>query len=357
LTILYAVSPIGLGHASRAIAIASRLTERGFDVQFATGPPAAAFLASYGYKTHDIVRAPLPYESNGKILFSALWYTRYWFGYRRSRPRMLRLIEEMREPELIIGDEEFSSVSLAVEKGLKNAMITDERELGFARNFIARKIEGRIGEWYATLQNRASCLIVPDFGTDEGNVRYVTPVVRDLTMDRRQTLLQFGLPGDARIIVTSMSGSGIGKYLVDATINAFVRARLEGVMLVIVGGRRSAPASHPTSIRHLGFVRDNQNLIAASELVVSLAGKSTIDEASSYGVPIIAIPLKNHFEQERNAGSLGFSYDDIRRLDSLIAEQIGKKKKKKTCAPKNYKGSSIAAEVLIDLARGSGKRV
>src|SRR5207245_11484717 len=102
------------------------------------------------------------------------------------------------------------------------------------------------------------------------------------------------------------------------------------------------------TIRHLGFVRDIQNLIAASDLVVSLAGKSTIDEANSYGVPIIAIPLRNHFEQERNARSLGFSYEDINRLDSLIAEHIGGAR-----TPKNYKGSSIAAEILIDVAQGT----
>jgi UDP-N-acetylglucosamine--N-acetylmuramyl-(pentapeptide) pyrophosphoryl-undecaprenol N-acetylglucosamine transferase len=345
------VSPIGLGHASRALAIASRLTKRGFDVQFATGPPATAFLASYGYTVHDIVRAPVPYESNGKILFPAVWYARYWFGYRGSRSRMLRLIEEMHdddddEPELIIGDEEFSSVSLAVEKRLKHAMITDERELGFARNFLARKIEDRVKQWYATLQARTSCILVPDFGKDEGNVRYVTPVVRDLTMDRRRTLAQHGLPEDARIIVTSMSGSGIGNHLVDATIKAFARARLDGTVLVIVGGR--AARTSRGSIRNFGFVRDNQNLIAASQLVVSLAGKSTIDEANSYGVPIIAIPLKNHFEQERNARSLGFTYEDINRLDSLIAENVGK-----ASTPKNYNGSNIAAEILIDLARGS----
>ncbi len=343
--ILYAVSPIGLGHASRAVAIASRLKKRGFDLEFATGSTAGSFIASYGYKVHDVVREPVPFESQGRILFSALWYTRYWLGYRGSRSRMSRLVEEMK-PELIVGDEEFSSISVALEKGYKHAMITDERELGFARNFFARKIEGRVMEWYANLQRTVSCLIVPDFGTNEGNVRYVTPVVRDLTMDRDETLTRYGLPRDAQIITVSISGSGIGKYLVEATIKAFNRARLERVAMAVVG--ETARASHDNNIYHLGSIRDNQNLIAASRLVISLAGKSTIDEANSYGVPIIAIPLKNHFEQERNARSLGFSYEDIHRLDSLIIDGIGKNR-----LPQNYQGSSIAAEVLASLTRAA----
>ena len=114
--------------------------------------------------------------------------------------------------------------------------------------------------------------------------------------------------------------------------------------MAIVGG--AARASHDDNLYHLGFIQDNQNLVAASQLIISLAGKSTIDEANSYGVPIIAIPLKNHFEQERNARSLGFTYDDIHRLDSLMIDGL-----QKTLAPQNYQGSNIAAEVLASLTR------
>ncbi len=341
--ILYGVSPIGLGHASRAVAIASRLVKRGFEVEFATGSAASSFLASYGYKVHDIVREPVPIESEGRILFSTLWYVRYWFGYRRSRSRMLRLVEEMK-PDLVIGDEEFSSVSIALEKRLRHAMITDERELGFARSLLARKAEARVMDWYSNLQRTVSCLIVPDFGTDELNVRYVTPVVRDVTMNRTKVLEHYGLPDDARIITCSMSGSGLGRYLAEATIRAFNQARLDGTVLVVVGG--DARPLQQKTIYHLGFIRDNQDLIASSHLVISLAGKSTIDEANSFGVPIIAIPLKNHFEQERNARSLGFSFDDIHRLKPLMADYVGR-----TPTPQNYRGADIAAELLASLAQ------
>ena len=37
------------------------------------------------------------------------------------------------------------------------------------------------------------------------------------------------------------------------------------------------------------------------DLVVSLAGRSTIDESRVYGTPGIFIPIKDHFEQEQNA--------------------------------------------------------
>jgi len=343
--ILYGVSPIGLGHASRAVAVAARLRDKGFEVEFATGEPASSFVSSYGYRVHDIVRAPVPFESNGKILFSTLWYVRYWLGYRTSRTKMSRTIDTTK-PDLVVGDEEFSSISAALEKGLKQAMITDERELGFAKSFLATRIEGRVAEWYAKLQGSVSCLIVPDFGADEGNVHHVTPIVRERTMPREEVLSQNGLPSDARIITCSMSGSGIGRYLVEATIRAFKRVKPHKTVLAVVGG--NAGAATANGVHRLGFVRDNQNLIAASRLVISLAGKSTIDEAQSYGVPIIAIPLKNHFEQERNAMSIGFSHEDIGRLDALMADYM-----ERTPAPKNYQGASAAAELLSGLAQSS----
>jgi len=61
-------------------------------------------------------------------------------------------------------------------------------------------------------------------------------------------------------------------------------------------------------------------------LIISLAGKSTIDEAKVYGTPSIFIPIKDHFEQEDNAREEGFDYEDIERLDELILEKIGQKK-------------------------------
>ena len=56
--------------------------------------------------------------------------------------------------------------------------------------------------------------------------------------------------------------------------------------------------------------------------VISLAGKSTIDESITYGTPGIFIPIKDHFEQEDNAKELGYSFDDIFRLEQLIREKL-----------------------------------
>lgn len=343
--ILYAVSPIGLGHASRAAAVGANLKESGLEAEFATGGNAVAFLRSYGFTVHDIVTEPTPSERNGVMRNSALWYMRYWSGYRSTLSRMSELIAQS-GPELIVGDEEFSSLSLALAGNIKHAMVSDELQLGFARSFLSGFIERRVSRWYSALQESVSDLLVPDFGSDYRNVHFMSPVVRSTTADRRTVFESLGLSPDSRMILLSASGSGIGEFLLKSVLAALEDLKIPDARLVVTGlsGRQSASWA-----QYLGVYRDNQNLVSAADLVISTAGKSTIDEAQSYGSPLIAIPIKNHSEQERNAASLGFTHADVSRLRELIPKHLGRR-----ADPKNYRGAEAIAAYLREMLPRSG---
>jgi len=350
--ILYAVSPIGLGHASRAVAVCLKLRARGHDIELASGGGAASFLRSYGFGVHDIVIEPTPDALDGVMKRPALWYWRYWSEYRHTKERMLRLIE-LTAPDLVIGDEEFSSVALAVEKGIDNALISDELELGFANGVLSRIIERRVSRWYSNLQRSVAHILIPDFGTDTGNMHFMSPAVREVTMPRDQVLAKLGLSPNASFILFSASGSGIGQFLLEPVIRSFSELGLTDTSLVVTGlARKSAEAG----VICLGLERDNQNLVAAADLVISTAGKSTIDEAKSYGSPIIVIPIKNHFEQERNATALGFSYQDTARMSPLIKEFVGRRTQ-----PMKYSGANNIAAYISGMVSsksvGSQRRV
>ena len=75
-------------------------------------------------------------------------------------------------------------------------------------------------------------------------------------------------------------------------------------------------------IRNLGFVQNLHEVIFAADLVISLAGKSTIDESIIYGTPGIFIPIKDHFEQEDNAREMGFDFNDVFNLEELIKKSL-----------------------------------
>ncbi len=333
------MSPIGLGHASRAAAIGMKLAQKGRVLEFATGGPASAFLRSYGFTVHDIVTEPVPEESEGVMRNPGIWYLRYWSGYRSTKKRMLDLIERTR-PRAIVGDEEFSSVSLAMEKKVEHALISDELELGFAQGPFSRFIEKRVSRWYSELQHRVSHLLIPEFGTDRENIHYVSPVVRPVTKSRLEVLSSLGVDSDSSLLLFSASGSGIGEFLLAPVIRA-IESSHSKVTIVVTGLKQRKPGG---SVVYRGVERDNQNLIAAADLVISTAGKSTIDEAASYGSPIIVIPIKNHPEQERNARALGYSFDDIGRIGSLISSSLGKRTE-----PKNYAGADNSAAYISSL--------
>jgi UDP-N-acetylglucosamine--N-acetylmuramyl-(pentapeptide) pyrophosphoryl-undecaprenol N-acetylglucosamine transferase len=340
-TILYGVSPIGFGHASRSVAIGLKLRERSLEPEFATGGPAVGFLQSYGFKVHDVVSEPNPSESGGEMRMATLWYLRYWFGYRATSRRMAELVTKL-SPRLVVGDEEFSCVSLAIQRGISHVMISDELQLGFARSALARRVEAKVGEWYADLQRRVSNLLVPSFGTDSGNIHYMTPVVREVTKAREAARADHGLPLGSRVVLLSSSGSGMKPFLLHRSLEAFRRVCKSSEVFATAGV--GGPHVGSENVRELGIVRDNQNLIAAADLVISTAGKSTIDEAASSGTPMIAIPIKNHAEQERNAAELGFTFGDRDRLEELIPKFLGKR-----TPPAIYAGAKRTADYLASL--------
>ena len=338
--ILYGVSPIGLGHASRAAAVGLKLRQAGLEPTFATGGNAAGFLTSYGFKVHDVVTEPTPSERDGVMRYPALWYMRYWSGYRSTKSKMEALVAEMK-PAIIAGDEEFSSVSIAIEKGIPHAMISDELELGFATGWLSRYVEKKVAAWYTNLQSRVSSILVPDLGEDHGNVHFISPVVRDITRTREEVRAALGIAKGERMILLSASGSGIGAFLLGRVIRAAGSLSLPDVALVVTG---LSVGPSGARMRYLGLERDNQDFVAAADLVISTAGKSTIDEAVSYGSPIIAIPIRHHSEQERNASALGFGYGDLDHLDGLIPRYLGRRTE-----PRRYHGAESIAEFLKGL--------
>ena len=94
----------------------------------------------------------------------------------------------------------------------------------------------------------------------------------------------------------------------------------------------------------MGFVNNLHEIIYAADVLVSLAGKSTIDEAREYGTPSIFIPIEGHFEQEDNAREIGFSYEDVNRLDELILKKLEEKR-----IPIKSQGVQKASEIIKNL--------
>jgi UDP-N-acetylglucosamine--N-acetylmuramyl-(pentapeptide) pyrophosphoryl-undecaprenol N-acetylglucosamine transferase len=343
--VLYGVSPIGLGHATRSLVVVRKLRQAGADVMCFSGGKAAEFLRSEGEGALDIVSDPVPEVVGGEMKRAAFWYVRSWLALRRTEGRTSRAFDAF-GPDLVVCDEEFSGMTVGDKRGVRRVFISDELKLGFGRGALARWLERRVERWYGNLQASADLLLVPDFGEDRGNVRHVGPIVREVTKGREETLAGHGVPSAGRVVLVSMSGSGIGDFIVKRTLRA-VRGEGMGDVSLVVTGNRGAKVVSP-GVYDLGVVLDNQNLVAAADLVVSTAGKSTIDEAKAAGTPFIVVPIRHHAEQERNALAEGYSAQDLERLPLLLKEKLGKRG-----TPVEYNGAERAVSLIISMAHGS----
>ena len=108
--------------------------------------------------------------------------------------------------------------------------------------------------------------------------------------------------------------------MIKQTIEAVKKIQID-VDLVLVSGPKITE-KFSGNVKNLGFVENLHEIIFAADLVISLAGKSTIDESIVYGTPGIFIPIKDHFEQEDNAREIGFKFEDIFNLKNLIEQKL-----------------------------------
>ena len=334
--ILFFSSPIGLGHVTRDFAIAEYLKD--VSKKFVTGNGAAKFLKREDYDVDSFYIPPKFIIKNGQLENPLKWIWKYYSYYKQCKKISIKVIEK-EKPKLIVSDEDFASLSVAQEKALPTVLITDILESKFTHGF-ASIIEKKMNKSMKKIIDKCNLVILPEYGNDENNIKRIGPIVRSTKNSREDLRKKFSF--DKKTILVSVGGTDAGKFLINKILksNYIKQNNLE---IAIVSGP-SINDKYSEKIRNLGFVNNLHELIFASDLVISLAGKSTIDEARSYGTPGIFIPIKNHFEQEDNAREEGFSFDDINRLDSIIPEKLEEKRN-----PKNYDGDKKAAELITNI--------
>jgi len=328
-------SPIGLGHATRDIAIAEKLSMEG--IQFVSGEGAAELLTKKGFKTLDVYRPEKFDVDSGQLRQTFKWLMDYYSYYRKCKIIAKEFLEKHDGP--IVSDEDFASIAIAEEMHRKRVLITDITETHFTTG-AASIIEKKMNKSMKKMIEACDCVIIPDVGEDSGNVVYVGPIVRQTSANREVLRNSFGF--SRKTIVLSIGGTDAGKFLIEKTIEAYnkVGTQLDADLVIVSGP--SIKLSDSTSYRNLGFVDNLHELIYAADLVVSLAGRSTIDESIVYGTPGIFIPIKGHFEQEQGAARLGFKYEDISRLELLIEERLQHARSNVT----NTMGAEKAAKII-----------
>lgn len=328
-------SPIGLGHVTRDSAIISHLQE--INTKFVTGNYAAKFLKQSGFDVADVYKPPQFIVKNGTLQNSLKWLWRYYKYYKDCKKICTQIIKK-EKPKVVVSDEDFASLTIAQNQSLPSILITDILETRFTRGFSSF-IEKKMNQTMREIMEKCDVVILPEEGIDQGNIRRVGPIVREINFSREELRKKFSF--NKKTIVISVGGTDVGKFLIEKTLETSIMSN--DVEIVVVSGP-SLEIDYGKNIRNLGFVNNLHEIVFAADLIISLAGKSTIDESKAYGTPGIFIPIKNHFEQEDNAKEEGFSFEDVNRLDSLIWKKLDEKRN-----PQNYNGAKKAAEIINNI--------
>ena len=367
--VLFFTSPIGLGHATRDIAIAEKLKHIANDeILFISGGAAYDLISKEGFQALNLYRPPPFTVDSGKLRNSFVWLMKYIIYYKKSKKIAEEVIrKDVRKYPLIVSDEDFASISVSQNTILsKSLFIYDMVEPtasghGIISNYCNINIENSVGETHfasgflhifekkmnrsmSNLIKKCDKVIIPDFGDNRANLVYVGPIVREVKSDRMS--LRNNLGFTRKTILVCAGGTDGGRHLIQKSLEAYgnLKKRLD-VDLVLVPGP-NLELNDSDDFYNLGFVDNLHEYIYASDLVISLAGRSTIDESTVYGTPGIFIPIKNHFEQEQNAIRLGYKYEDISKLESLIEEKLGMNHQTPIL---NSTGAEVTAKIISEL--------
>jgi len=328
-------SPIGLGHVTRDIAIANNFEN--ISTNFVSGSGAAKILKNLDFKVQDVYNPPSFIVENGTLKSPAKWLWNYYQYYKDCKKISQKILQED-NPNLVISDEDFASLTVAQKMKIPTILITDVLETHFTKG-LASFIEKKMNKSMQEIIKKCDIVILPENGDDQDNIKKVGPIVRQINFSREALRKKFSF--DKKTIVISIGGTDTGLFLIEKALESISKIN-QDVEVVLVSG--PAISKKFENVRNLGFVDNLHELIFAADLLISLAGKSTIDEANAYGTPAIFIPIKGHFEQEDNAREEGFVFDDIKRLDVLILEKLEQKRNQV-----NSNGAKNASNIIREL--------
>jgi UDP-N-acetylglucosamine--N-acetylmuramyl-(pentapeptide) pyrophosphoryl-undecaprenol N-acetylglucosamine transferase len=331
--ILFFSSPIGLGHITRDIAIMDKIKKLyGYnDFGFVTGSTAFDVISKIKNSfyndmmyTSNLYNPPNFSVIDGKLVHGFLWVLKYLYYYNNCKNHLKKFFYsggcQNVFPDLIVSDEDFASLRITKDLGIKRVFVTDVLNTRFGKSFLFSRFERVLNHSMCNLIKSSECVILPEIGEDKDNFFYVGPIVREIYSTRGE--LRKKLSFDRTTVLVSTGGTDAGLHLLRKTIESFSRIKNNSEYEIVILSTRCIELPKSIKCRYLGIVDNGHEFVQAADLVISLGGKSTIDESVVYGTPGIFIPIKNHFEQEHRASSVGFKYDDIFKLDGLIEEKL-----------------------------------
>jgi UDP:flavonoid glycosyltransferase YjiC (YdhE family) len=338
--VLYISSSIGLGHASRDLAIAARLRELRPDIEidWLAGEPARGLIEEAGERVLPEADAfgetDFAESQAGAFSLNIVAYVRRAAGAWIRAARAYFRATRRSSYDLAIGDETYElAVAFTLRPKLKRlpfVIIYDFLGLdATTRSPLERlivHITNRIwGGGHRSRPPPEDLVLfvgepddVPDrpLGWRLPNRReyarrnfeflgYVFPFDPADYSESSSVKSALGYE-DRPLIICTIGGTSVGKDLLELCTEAYpqISERVPGALMVLVCGPRldASDLRIPAGVETRGYVPRLYEHFAASDLVITQAGGTTTLELTALRRPFIYFPLEGHFEQQLMVG-------------------------------------------------------
>lgn len=333
--ILFVSGSIGLGHATRDLAIASELRRLrpGIAIDWLAGEPARGLIAQAGER---VLPGSAAFDETAVAEAGAAGFSLNvtWFTVRAARAwvRSLRAVLRALEAgdyDMLVGDETYEvSVAFDVRPSLRRVpftMIYDFVGLdAMTRNPLERMVVGAVNRLWAGGRRGAPPSSDPTLFVGELGDVPDRPFGPGLPSRRAYARRHYHFLGDvlgfdpaayadrARVrsalryderplVVCTAGGTAVGADLLRRCAAAFphLHARVPDVRMVVVCGPRIAPAAigAPAGVEVRGLVPRLHEHLAACDVAVVQAGGTTTLELTALRRPFLWFPVQGHAEQ------------------------------------------------------------
>src|SRR5207253_9772547 len=175
----FAVHSQGLGHATRAVALARGLLERRRDLYlvFLAGSPALDLVVANGFDALTMPPAPDWRTTDGVLSPVWRWYRDYG-RYLRIARRFLKGEADWDYYRFLLSDSELASAREAIRHRIPTALILDATRHEFARDPLSHLVEGPANFWASRIARKADLVLSAESAPNWPNVRRIGPIVR-----------------------------------------------------------------------------------------------------------------------------------------------------------------------------------
>jgi len=398
--VLYVSSSIGLGHASKDLAIAGELRRLapGIEILWVAGRPASDVLRKAG---ENVVPETEQWRGASQIAERSvrngqLDLVRYVY---RSLPAwaanalLFQKIVAAHHVDIAVGNEAYE-VDVPLVAGLLRPAVPFVMIFDFvATDAIGRNVFDRAGAWFLNALwsldgrvyggSRHSAVFIGEAGDipdipfgwllpnrRQHAQRYYNIVGHAVNLrpdeftDRTAWRRRLGY-GDEPLVICSAGGTAIGREMLELCGAAapVLRESHPGLQMVLVCGPRLPAESvrTPEGVTVLGYVPRLFEHMACCDAAVVQCGASSTTELAALAIPFVYFPIEGHFEQELVAARLArYGVGTRRLLRSTTPEELasairGELERKVVRTAMPLSGAAEAARHILGVLKDSGR--